>query len=103
MLAMFDPGENLALGRSGALEFVGDEHARHVGPPLEEFTEELLRRLLVAPTLDQDIEDVAVLIHRSLQIVLFALDGQEQSSSVGEFHPHALTELDVNLSIHPAL
>ena len=26
-----------------------------------------------------------------------------KSSSAGEFHPHALTEPDVNLSIHPAL
>jgi hypothetical protein len=26
-----------------------------------------------------------------------------ESSSAGEFHPHALTEPDVNLSIHPAL
>ncbi len=27
----------------------------------------------------------------------------EESSSAGEFHPHALPEPDVNLSIHPAL
>jgi hypothetical protein len=26
-----------------------------------------------------------------------------ESSSAGEFHPHALPEPDVNLSIHPAL
>ena len=26
-----------------------------------------------------------------------------QSSSAGESHPHALTEPDVNLSVHPAL
>jgi len=29
--------------------------------------------------------------------------GSNGSSSAGEFHPHALTEPDVNLSIHPAL
>jgi len=29
--------------------------------------------------------------------------GTNESSSAGEFHPHALTEPDVNLSIHPAL
>ena len=27
----------------------------------------------------------------------------KESSSAGEFHPHALPEPDVNLSIHPAL
>ncbi len=31
------------------------------------------------------------------------MDGFIESSSVGEFHPHALPEPDVNLSIHPAL
>jgi hypothetical protein len=31
------------------------------------------------------------------------LEPKDESSSAGEFHPHALTEPDVNLSAHPAL
>ena len=77
VLAMFHPGENLALGGSVALEFVGDDHARHVGQALEELAEELLRGLLVPPALHQDIEHVPVLIHRPPQIVTFAFDGQK--------------------------
>jgi hypothetical protein len=30
-LAMFHPREELALGRAIALQFIGDDHARHVG------------------------------------------------------------------------
>jgi hypothetical protein len=33
----------------------------------------------------------------------FVLASFSAQSSAGEFHPHALTEPDVNLSIHPAL
>ena len=62
VLAMFDSQENLALGRSGALQFVGDEHARYVSQSLEEFAEELLCRLLVPAALDQDIQHVPLLI-----------------------------------------
>ena len=42
MLAMFHAGENLLLGGSIALEFVGDDHARDVGQAFQEFAEELL-------------------------------------------------------------
>ena len=30
-LAMFDPRQYLTLGRAIALEFIGDDHARHIG------------------------------------------------------------------------
>ena len=33
----------------------------------------------------------------------FCATQKDKSSSAGEFHPHALTEPDVNLSAHPAL
>src|SRR5215510_2900543 len=103
MLAMFHPWQDLALGGCVALELIGDDHARDVGQPLEQLTEELLRGPLVPATLHHDIQHVAVLIYRPPEIVVFALDGEKQSSSAGEFNPYALTELDVNLSIHPAL
>ena len=73
MLAMFDSRENLSLGRSVALEFVGDEHARHVRQPLEEFTEELLCGLLFAPTLDENVQNVVV-IHRTPQVMALTVN-----------------------------
>jgi hypothetical protein len=76
MLAMFYPWENLALGRAVALEFIGDEHARHGGYSFQEFVEELLRRSLVTSALHQDIEDGPVLIPRPPQIVMFPCDGE---------------------------
>jgi hypothetical protein len=77
VLAMFHPRENLPLRRPVAFELVGDEHAGHVCEPLEEFAEEFLGGLLVAPTLHEDIEDVAVLIHGSPEVMRFAINGQK--------------------------
>ena len=77
MLAMFHPWENLALGGSVALEFIGDDHARYVRQPFEELAEELLRGLLVPAALHQDIQHVPVLIHCPPQIVMLALDRQK--------------------------
>ena len=74
---MFHPWEQLALGGSVTLELVGDDHARHVHQPFEEFAEELLRRLLVPPFLHQDIQQVSLLIDGPPQIVMFALDRQK--------------------------
>src|SRR5262249_54629812 len=56
MLAMFYPGENLALGRSVTLQFVSDDDAWHVGQALEQLTKKLLCGSLVSATLHQDIE-----------------------------------------------
>jgi hypothetical protein len=64
MLAMFHPWEQLALGSTIALQLVGNDHARDVGQAFQEFAEELLRRPLVAPALHQNVEHVALLIHR---------------------------------------
>jgi hypothetical protein len=52
VLAMFHAWQNLALGRSVALEFVGDEHAGYVRHPFEQLAEEPLRSPFVAAPLD---------------------------------------------------
>jgi len=77
VLTMFDSRQNLALSCSVALEFVGDDHTRHVRQPLEEFAKELLRRPLLPPSLHQDIQYVPVLIHRPPQIGTLALKWSE--------------------------
>ena len=76
-LAMLHPGQDLALGRAVALELIGDHHAWHVLQPFEQLAKELLRRLLIPPALDQDVEDVVVLIDSAPQVMAFTIDGQE--------------------------
>jgi hypothetical protein len=77
VLAMFDSWKNFAFGRSIALEFVSDEHARDVGQAFQEFAEELLRGPLIPAALDQNIQHGPVLIDRPLEIVPFSLDRQK--------------------------
>jgi hypothetical protein len=71
------PWSELALGGSVALEFVSNDHARHVRQALEQLAEELLRGPLVAAALPQDIENVAFLIDGPPQIVMLPLDRQK--------------------------
>ena len=77
VLAMLHPREDFPLRCPVAFELVGDDHTGHVGEPLEEFPEELLGGLLVAPPLHEDIEDMAVLIHGSPEVMTFAINGQK--------------------------
>ena len=76
-LAVFHPGQNLTLRRAVALELIRDDHLWHVLQPLEQLAEKLLRRLLVASALHQDVEDVIVLVNRSPQVMALAIDGQK--------------------------
>src|SRR5258705_13698155 len=57
VLPMLDPGHNLPLGSSVAPQLVGDEHPRGSALLLEELAEQALGGLLVAPALDENIEN----------------------------------------------
>jgi hypothetical protein len=59
VLATLDPGEAFPLRRPIARQFVGDDHPGHALAPLQQLGEELLGRVLIPPTLDQDIQDMA--------------------------------------------
>lgn len=49
-----------------------------MGPQaFEQLFEELLRHLLVPPTLPQDIKGIVVLIHGSPQVVALIVEGQK--------------------------
>src|SRR5262249_33611590 len=76
-LPMFHPGQDLALRRPVALQLIGDNHAWHVLQPLEQLAKELLRRVLIAAALYQDVEDVVVLIDRAPQVMPLAMNGQK--------------------------
>jgi len=76
-LAMFDARQNLALGGAVALQFVRDNHPWDILTALEQLAEKLLRCLLVASALHQDVENVVVLIHGAPQVMAFAIDSQK--------------------------
>src|SRR5215471_12911825 len=76
-LAMFHPGQDLPFGRAITLELVRDDHPWHVLQALEQLAKELLRRLLVAAALHQDVEDVVVLIYRAPEIMALPINRQK--------------------------
>ena len=76
-LPMFYSGQDLALGRAVALQLIRDDDPRYIPQALEQLAKELLRCLLIAPALDQDIEDVVVLVDSAPQVMALAIDRQE--------------------------
>jgi len=63
VLPMLDPGHDLSLGSGVALQLVGDEQTRCSTLLLEELTEQAFGGLLVAPVLDENIENETVLVN----------------------------------------
>ena len=76
VLPVFDARHNLALGRPVALELVGHEDPGDIAQPLEQFAKEALGRFAITAGLHQDVERVAVLIHRPPEIVVLAVHGE---------------------------
>jgi hypothetical protein len=77
MWAMFRARQDFLLPRAVALQLVRYDHPWHVGQALEQPPEELLGGFSVPLTLDENIQDVAVLIHGTPQIVVFAVNREE--------------------------
>src|ERR671933_875901 len=76
-LPVLDPGQGLTFRHAIALQLVGHEHARHILQALEQLLEEALGRLGIAPALNQDVEDLAILVHGAPEIVQLAADADE--------------------------
>src|SRR5262245_7373947 len=76
-LAVFDPRQDLALRRAVALELIRDDHPWHVLQPLKQLAKELLRRVLVAAALHQNVEDVVVLVDSAPQVMALPVDRQK--------------------------
>ncbi len=77
LLEVFDTRYDFLLGHLIALELIGDDHARHVLQTLQELAEELLRGSQISAALDEDVQHVAVLIHRTPQVMGTAVDLDE--------------------------
>ena len=74
MLAVLDAGHDLPLGGSVAAQFVGDQHTRRPQLPFQKLAEQAFGGLLVAPALDQNVENEALLVDRAPEPVLRAGD-----------------------------
>ena len=77
VLPVLDAGHDLTLGRGVAAELVGDQHARRSLLLLQELAEQAFGGLLVAPALDQDIENKAFLVNCAPEPVLLAGDAED--------------------------
>ena len=77
VLPVLDPGHDLPLGRGIALQLVGDEHTRGSTLLLEELAQQAFGGLLVAPALDENIENKAVLVDGTPQPILFPGDADD--------------------------
>jgi hypothetical protein len=76
-LTVLDIGQKLALSHAIALQFIGNENARHVHQPLQETLEEALRRPGVTAGLHQNVKHDAVLVDGAPERMLFTVDPNE--------------------------
>src|SRR3954467_11677691 len=77
VLSVLDVRDDPALGRGVAFQLIGHHDPRHIAQALQQLLEEALGRHGVAPALDQDIENHAVLIDCTPEIMLDAIDPDE--------------------------
>ena len=75
VLAVLDAGHDLPLGGTVAAQLVGDQHTRRAALLLQQLAQQAFGGFLVAPALDQDIENEAFLIDRAPEPVLLTGDG----------------------------
>ena len=74
MLAMLHSRQELALGCPIALQLIRDHHARDIPQAFEQLAEEFLGRRFIATPSHENVQDMAILIDRSLQIMTLTLD-----------------------------
>src|SRR5260370_24127941 len=115
VLPMLDARHGLPLGRGVALQLVGDEHTRCSILLLEELAEQTFGGLLVAPALDENIENEAVLVDGTPEPMLFPGEADDDlievpfvatarrapADPVGEFPAEFEAPLPDRLCRHP--
>jgi hypothetical protein len=74
VLAVLHTRQDLPLRGAITFQLVRNEHPWDVRQALEQLADELLRGLLVAPALHENVQDGNVLIHRPPQIMPFFVD-----------------------------
>jgi hypothetical protein len=81
-LPVLDIRQKRALGHTVAFQFIGYDHARHILQALQQSFEEALGRFAITPSLNQDVEHDAILIHRTPQIMKSALNADKNLVAV---------------------
>ncbi len=74
---MLDVGKHLTVRHTVAPQLVGDDHPRFVLQSPEQLLEEALGGFRIAPFLNQDVQRNTILINGAPEIVLHALDPNE--------------------------
>src|SRR5258708_24722982 len=74
---MLHARQDFASRRAITLQLIRDDHARNVLQPFEKLTEKSLGSILVASALHEDVEDIAVLVHCSPQVMPLATDREK--------------------------
>ena len=101
VLAVFHAGYNLPLSRSVAGPFVGNNDPWHGAATLEQLAKEAFGRVLIAFGGDQDIQDVAMLVHGSPPVMSLAVDLEEdfiQVSLVARLRTTAAQLVSIDLA-----
>src|ERR1700758_5034126 len=115
MLPMLDPGHDLPLGGAIAAQLVSDQHTGRSQLLHEQLAEQALGGLLVATTLDENIENEPLLVDRAPQPILFPGDADDNliempfvatakrslTDAVGEFPAEFEAPLPDRLVRHP--
>ena len=102
-LSVLDAGKQLTLSDAIAPQRVGHDHSRPIWQAFRKPPEEALRGVSIAPGLNEDVERNAILIDGAPEIMLHALDPDEDlASRAEESHLRALLEPYVTLSSHTA-
>jgi hypothetical protein len=101
--AMFDGRHDRAPSRGVGAEFVGYDPLWWTPVLAQKPCQQSQCSRGVAVDLHDFVEHVSLLINGAPEIALLAIDGDDESSGPGEFHPQALTDPDVSVSAHPAL
>lgn len=70
-------GHDRPMSRIITWEFIGDQPSRFTSLAFEQATEKPFGRLLIAATLHQNINDIAVLIDGTPQILALSLNGDK--------------------------
>jgi hypothetical protein len=85
--------EDASYGSGIASQFVGNDPQRFGALTTQESSKESLCSALITLRLDQDVDDVAVLIHGSPQILLSAIDSNEDLIQVPVVAQSSLSSL----------
>ena len=70
---MFDTGKYLSFRCAITLQLVSDNDTWYVLQAFQQLAEELLRGFFVPAALDQDVQDVAILVYSTPEIVILAI------------------------------